>query len=74
MSSKNLCGQLTRKPDLEGWTFAQIITFRTRLDQLDAEMEKLRSSIAKSRQFNKKEELNLELKKKEQEIARLFDE
>lgn len=44
-----------------------------RLNLLEIEMEKLKSSIAKSKQFNRTVDLNLELKKKEQEILNLLD-
>lgn len=68
---KDLCVQLTGKPDLKGKSMESILENQEETDRLKKEISKLKSSISRCKQFNRKVELNLELKEAEQKLKRI---
>ncbi len=52
-------------------TTPELIAFERQRRELKTAIEKLEAAISKSRQFNKKVELNLELKKRKEELVRM---
>lgn len=65
---KDLCVQLTGKPDLGKESLNNILKNQQEIDWLKKEISKLRFAIIKSRQFNEKVELNLKLNRLEKEL------
>ena len=69
---KDLCVQLTGKSELADKPMEDILQNQQEIGRLKKEISKLKSAISKSKQFNQKVELNLELKKAEQELDKLL--
>ena len=59
---KDLCVQLTGKPELAKQSLDLILKNQQEVDRLKKEISKLKSAISKSKQFNEKVKLNLLLK------------
>lgn len=59
---KDLCVQLTGKPDLNNQSLHSILKNQLEIDRLKKEISKLKSAISKTKQFNEKVDLNLKLK------------
>jgi hypothetical protein len=70
---KDLCVQLTGKPDLEKQSLDAILKNQQEIDRLKKEVSKLKSAISKSKQFNEKVELNLKLKEAQKEFKKVID-
>ena len=70
---KDLCVQLTGKPDLGKQSLDSILNGQQEIDRLKKEISKLKSAISKSKQFNETVDLNLKLKNAEKELE-LMDE
>ena len=68
---KDLCVQLTGKPDLSKKSMDSILQNQQEIDQLKKEVVKLKSAISRSKQFNEKVELNLKLKNAEIELKKI---
>lgn len=65
---KDLCVQLTGKADLSEKSMDSILENQQEVDRLQKEISKLKSAIARSKQFNIKVELNMKLKKMERRL------
>jgi len=70
---KDLCVQLTGKPDLGKQSLDSILNGQQEIDRLKKEISKLKSAISKSKQFNEKVDLNLKLKTAEKELELMDD-
>lgn len=70
---KDLCVQLSGKPEMIKKSTSDFIDYERRVQQLKSEIKKLNASIKKDPQFNRKVELNLQLKSKEAELKKLLD-
>lgn len=70
---KNLCVQLTGKPELGKQSLDSILKNQQEVDRLKKEISKLKSAISKSKQFNEKVNLNIELQKLERELKSLIN-
>lgn len=68
---KDLCVQLTGKPDLGKQSLDAILKNQQEIDRLKKEVSKLKSAISKSKQFNEKVDLNLKLKNAEMELKNI---
>lgn len=68
---KDLCVQLTGKPDLSKKSMDSILQNQQEIDQLKKEVARLKSAISRSKQFNEKVELNLKLKTAEKELKKI---
>lgn len=68
---KNLCVQLTGKPNLGKQSMDSILKNQQETDRLKKEISKLKSAISRSKQFNEKVELNLKLKVAEKELKKV---
>lgn len=68
----DLCKQLSAFASKEVDSMAELIEKSSKLFQLRKEINKLRSAISSCKQFNKKVELNLELKKLEGGLKQLI--
>lgn len=68
---KDLCVQLTGKADLSEKPMDLILENQQEVDRLQKEISKLKSAIARSKQFNIKVELNMKLKKMERRLKLL---
>tara|TARA_R110002096_G_scaffold21043_8_gene68822 strand:+ start:50708 stop:51364 length:657 start_codon:yes stop_codon:yes gene_type:complete len=68
---KDLCVQLTGKPDLGNQSLDAILKNQQEIDRLKKEVSKLKSAISKSKQFNEKVDLNLKLKNAEKELNKI---
>lgn len=66
---KDICLQILDRNDLVNQTIHSIIDAQQQIEALQREISKLKSSIMKAKQFNRKVELNLMLKMKESELA-----
>ncbi|MFY0606420.1 MAG: DUF4391 domain-containing protein [Cyclobacteriaceae bacterium] len=66
---KDLCVQLTGKPDLSKKSMDSILQNQQEIDQLKKEVTKLKSAISRSKQFNEKVDLNLKLKEAEKNLS-----
>lgn len=66
---KDICLQLLGRDDLANQSINSIIHSQQQIDTLQREINKLKSSIKNTKQFNRKVELNLLLKTKESELA-----
>lgn len=70
----DFCVQLSGKPPLASKSLVDIIAYTKTVKTLESEINKLKSSIANCKQFNKKVELNLkltEIEKKLEEVDNL---
>jgi hypothetical protein len=70
---KDLCVQLTGKPELGKQSLDSILKNQQEIDRLKKEISKLKSAISKSKQFNEKVNLNIELQKLERELKSLIN-
>lgn len=70
---KDLCVQITGKPDLGKQSLDAIIKNQQEIDRLKKEISKLKSAISRSKQFNEKVDLNLKLKAAEKELGKITD-
>lgn len=68
---KDLCVQLTGKPDLSKKSMDSILQNQQEIDQLKKEVARLKSAISRSKQFNEKVELNIKLKTAEKELKKI---
>lgn len=69
---KDMCVQISGKPDLSTKTIEEIQREHQEIDQLKKEIIKLKKAITNSRQFNEKVELNLRLKEIEKSLNELY--
>ena len=69
---KDLCVQLTGKPDLSKKSMDSILQNQQEIDQLKKEVTKLKSAISRSKQFNEKVDLNLKLKEAEIQLSQFL--
>lgn len=69
---KDLCVQLTGKPDLSKKSMDSILQNQQEIDQLKKEIAKLKSAISRSKQFNEKVDLNLKLKEAEKNLNQIL--
>ncbi len=65
---KDLCVQLTGKPELGKVSFDSILKNQQEVGRLKKEISKLKSAISKSKQFNEKVDLNLKLQRIQREL------
>lgn len=65
---KDLCVQLTGNPDLSNKSLDYILNHQQEIDYLKKKISKLKSAISRSKQFNDKVELNIELKAIENQL------
>lgn len=65
---KDLCVQLTGKPELGKQSLGSILKNQQEVDRLQKEISKLKSAISRSKQFNEKVDLNLKLKTAQKEL------
>lgn len=65
---KDLCVQLTGKPELGKQSLGSILKNQQEVDRLQKEICKLKSAISRSKQFNEKVDLNLKLKTAQKEL------
>ena len=68
---KDLCVQLTGKADLSEKPMDLILENQQEVDRLQKEIARLEAAISRSKQFNKKVELNLRLRKAEKELREI---
>jgi HAMP domain-containing protein len=68
---KDFCIQLSGQEEDSGLSLNEIVAKETELEKLEKEINTLRSQIKRSKQFNRKVELNSILKEKERELARI---
>ncbi len=68
---KDLCVQLTGKADLSEKPMDLILENQQETNRLENEINKLKSAISSSKQFNIKVELNMKLKKVEKELKEI---
>lgn len=65
---KDICVQLTGKPQLARKSLGSILKNQQEIDRLTKEISSLKNAIANSKQFNEKVELNLQLKSLETKL------
>lgn len=70
---KDLCVQITGKPDLGKQSLDAILKNQQEADRLKKEISKLKSAISKSKQFNEKVDFNIELQRVERELKSLIN-
>lgn len=70
---KDFCVQLTGKSSLDKNSLIKIVDYQRQVDLLEKNILKLKLSIKKTKQFNRKVELNDELNKNKRELKRLND-
>lgn len=68
---KDLCVQLTGKPELDKQSLDSILKNQQEVDSLKNEISKLKSAISRSKQFNHKVELNQKLHRLEFKLKSL---
>jgi hypothetical protein len=68
---KDLCVQLTGRPDLKKQSLDLILKNQQETDRLKKEINRLKSAISNCKQFNEKVQLNLRLKEVEKELAEI---
>lgn len=68
---KDLCVQISGKPDLVQKPMASILEHQQEIFELKKEISRLSKAIKKSKQFNEKVELNLKLKEAERKLNKL---
>jgi hypothetical protein len=64
----DFCNRLSIKPDKEMKNIPELISYNAKLHALNKAIESLKKKIASCNQFNKKVDLNLKLKKLEEEL------
>lgn len=69
----DFCIQISGKFTMANKSLQDLIFFKKNVDALEKVMARLKSSIANSKQFNNKVELNLKLKGIEQELKKLTE-
>jgi len=67
----DFCIQLSGKSSMASKPLQDLVTYKKKVDALEKEIARLKSGIAKSKQFNKKVELNLKLKGVENQLREL---
>lgn len=65
---KDLCVQLTRKPELSKHSLDSIVNYEREVVSLKKEIKQLKSAISQSKQFNQKVQLNIKLKDVENKL------
>lgn len=70
---KDLCIQITGKPDYAKKSMESILHNQQEIDQLKREILKLKSAISRSKQFNEKVDLNIKLKGVEKRLSKLLN-
>ncbi len=65
---RDFCNQLSIRPERKEKSLYKLIQYNKQIDALQKEIAKLKFAIAKCVQFNKKVELNLQLKKMEKQL------
>lgn len=68
---KDLCVQLTGKPELGKQSLGSILKNQQEVDRLKKEISKLKSAISRIKQFNEKVELNQRLNLLTQRLKKL---
>jgi len=68
---KDFCIQLSGKDEDSDLSLNDIVEKETQIEKLEKEINTLRSQIKRSKQFNRKVELNSILKERESELARI---
>lgn len=68
---KDICVQLTGKPQLERKSLESILKNQQEIDRLTKEISRLKNAIANSKQFNEKVELNLKLKSTQSRLSQV---
>jgi len=71
---RDFCIQIAQLTGMATKTLSELVEYNVKLDQLQKEILKLKTGIKTATQFNKKVELNMALKRKEEELARLYTE
>lgn len=66
------CAQLSGINNLRTESIQQLVTIAKKMDTLKKERNRLKASIGRSRQFNKKVELNLKLEKVERKLEQFL--
>jgi hypothetical protein len=66
---QDFCNQLSILPERKGKSLNELVQYNKQIDTLQKEIAKLKSEIAKCEQFNKKVELNLQLKEVEKQLT-----
>lgn len=69
---KDLCVQISGKADLAGQQMDSIVKNQQEIDQLRKKISKLEAAIKSNKQFNKRVELNIDLKKAEKQLKSLL--
>jgi hypothetical protein len=69
---KDLCVQLTGKPDLSKKSMDSILQNQQEIDQLKKEVTKLKSAMLRSKHYKEKVELNLKLKEAEKNLNQML--
>ncbi|MEZ5003935.1 MAG: DUF4391 domain-containing protein [Chitinophagales bacterium] len=69
---KDICMQISGRADLISKSLSEIVQNQQAIKKLQKEISLLKSKISNSKQFNKKVEMNLELKEKEKELTMLY--
>lgn len=64
----DFCIQLAEKPKMANKGINELVRLSLQIYALEKEIAKLKSSIANSKQFNRKVEMNLKLQAKEKEL------
>lgn len=68
---KDLCIQMSGNLELKSHSMMDIVRYQQEKDRLNKEITKLKRAVAKARQFNRKVELNLRLKKAQEQLKTL---
>jgi hypothetical protein len=68
----DFCIQLSDKPSMATKSLHALIAYKKKVSALEKDIAKLRSSMANSKQFNNKVELNLKIKATENELQSLL--
>ncbi len=68
----DFCIQLSGKASMASKPIQDLVAYKKKVDALEKEIARLKSGIAKSKQFNKKVELNLKLKALEEKLRGLM--
>lgn len=69
---KDLCVQLTGKPELGKKSLDSILKNQQEIDRLKKEIRKLKSAISKSKQFNEKVDINIKIQEIEKTLERFI--
>jgi hypothetical protein len=67
----DFCIQLSGKSSMASRPLADLIAYKKKVESLEKEIAKLKTGISKSKQFNHKVQLNLQLKEAENELKEL---